>query len=56
MKNNTVVSTILKAVGLGMSVAVLTLSILGATTTEANIVMLSLGLLALALNTLREPK
>ena len=49
MKNQALISRILKAVALGMAVAVLVLGILKATTVETSIVMLSIGLFALAL-------
>jgi hypothetical protein len=56
MKNQTLVSRILKAVALGMAVAVVVLSILKATTIDISITMLSIGLFALALAAMQNPK
>ena len=49
-ENSALVSQILKVVALGMAVCVLVLNILNAANVETSIVMLSIGLFALALN------
>jgi hypothetical protein len=56
MKNQALISQISKVVALGMAVAVLVLNILNATTMETSITMLSIGLFALALAVLQNPK
>jgi hypothetical protein len=56
MKNQALVSRILKVVALGMAAAVLVLGILKATTADTSITMLSIGLFALALAALQNSK
>ena len=51
-----VTALILKAVALGMSVAVVVLNILGASTIETSVTLLSIGLLAMALGTFTDVK
>jgi hypothetical protein len=51
-KNSTLVSKIMKAVAMGMAVCVLVLNILKAANVETSIVILSIGLFALALDAL----
>ncbi len=46
-------SLVLIAIALAMAVVVVTLGILGSSTTEGLVIMLGIGLFALALNTLR---
>jgi hypothetical protein len=55
---NKITALILKAVALAMSVAVVVLNLLGATTVETSISLLSIGLLAIALSSftgIKEP-
>jgi hypothetical protein len=55
---NKITALILKAVALAMSVAVVVLNVLGATTVETSISLLSIGLLAIALSSftgIKEP-
>jgi hypothetical protein len=47
---NKITALILKAVALAMSVAVVVMNVLGATTVETSISLLSIGLLAIALS------
>ncbi len=54
--NQDTVNTILKAVALGMSVAVLVLGMLKVTTADTSFAMLSIGLFALALAAFRGSK
>ena len=55
MKNaSTTVTFILKAVALAMGVASLVLGILGTTTPQTNITLLSIGLFALALAAMQQ--
>jgi hypothetical protein len=50
--NKKIFSTVLKAVAVGMGVAVIVLNILGSLTTETAITLLSIGLTALAIESL----
>lgn len=52
--NTKIVTTVLKAVAVGMSVAVIVLNILGTLTTSTAITLLSIGLAALALAALQK--
>jgi hypothetical protein len=54
MKQNKTVTLILKAVALGMAIASLVLGIMGVTTPETGVTMLSIGLFALALVALQK--
>jgi hypothetical protein len=54
MKNAALISRILKAVALGMGVAVLVLGILTSMAAETGITMLSIGLFSLALAALQD--
>ena len=51
-----ITALILKAVALGMSVAVVVLNILGASTIETSVTLLSIGLLAMALGAFTDMK
>jgi hypothetical protein len=54
MRNtNSIITLVLKAVALGMAVASLVLGILGTVTVETMVTLLSIGLLALALEALQ---
>lgn len=50
---NSIITLVLKAVALGMAVASLVLGILGTVTVETMVTLLSIGLLALALEALQ---
>ena len=50
------INLILKAVALGTSIATLVLSIMNVTTAEANVTLLGIGLLALALVALQKER
>ena len=52
--NNTVVSTILKAVALGMGVVVIVLAVMNVLATQTGVVMLGIGLTAIALQALQK--
>jgi hypothetical protein len=52
--NKKIFSTVLKAVAVGMGVAVIVLNILGTLNTETAITLLSIGLTALAIESLQK--